>query len=166
MTSSRMRSGRETATKMPSQNNKKMMNTLGERLIMTGIRRGKEIKKVYEETKYTKESLEKMSLKSLNKIKIKSDDVYKMINRRDHFMTKGFKSIKEINRLIDAFTLKKKQSINKYSTTMISNNNIMNINEDDKEHVFEIDPKIFEPSEEAILWNENKHESKITNEKD
>ena len=132
---------------------------------MTGTRRGKEIKKVYEETKFTKESLEKMSLKSLNRIKIKSDDVYKTIKRKDNFMTEGFKSIKEINRHIDAFRLKKKQSINKYSTTMISNDNIMKINEDDKEYVFEIDTKIFESSEEAILWNENKHESKITNEK-
>ena len=58
----------------------------------------KEKNKLPDEIKYTKEQINSMKLKSLNRIKIKTDDLYKNVDRNKHYMREGFKSIQDIIR--------------------------------------------------------------------
>ena len=111
----------------------------------------------------TKKLPESMSLKSLNRIKIKKDEVYKEINKAQHHMTWGFKSIEEINRLIKDQKTQNKAGNEHTSSTTSDTNTIIEAEEtkeEAKEVPFEIDPKIFESSEECIVSSEQK----ITNE--
>ena len=107
---------------------------------------------------------ESMSLKYLNRIKIKKDEVYKEINRAHHHMTWGFKSIEEINKLIKEQKTQKKDENEHTSSTSLNSKTINEEEEENKEETkevpFEIDSKLFESSEECIVSSEQK----ITNE--
>ena len=107
--------------------------------------------KLPDEIKYTKEQINSMKLKSLNRIKIKKDDLYKNVDRNKHYMREGFKSIQEINNIIAE---NKQKRASEASATIDQSKKLPIIEITEKEIPFEIDPKIFESSEDS---EESKH---------
>ena len=102
-----------------------------------------------DEIKVSKEQLNNMKQKSLNKIKIQKDELYKNIDNSKHYLKEGYKTIDEINKMI---------LHNKNETIPL---------EEIKENSFSIDPKVFESSEEEIVLEskESKVEPKNSNSK-
>ena len=142
-----------------------MKETIGKKVDPEWVKKKKRKgnKRVHKIALPTKKLPENMSMKSLNRIKIKKDEVFKQINREQHHMTWGFKSIEEINRLIQEEKTMN-QAGNEHTSSTSMNSKPINEAEENKEEAnevpFEIDPKIFESSEESIVSSEQK----ITNE--
>ena len=107
--------------------------------------------KLPDEIKYTKEQISSMKIKSLNKIKIKTDDLYKNVNKDKHYMREGFKSILDINNIIAE---NKHKRTSEALVAIDQSKKLPIIDVSEKEIPFEIDPKIFESSEDS---EESKH---------
>ena len=112
-----------------------MMKTIRKKVDPNWNKKGKTKNKnrLPDEIKVTKEQLNNMKLKFLNKIKIQKDELYKSIDKSKHYMKEGYKSINEINRMI---------LDNKKETISL---------EENKENSFSVDPNVFESSEEEVL---------------
>ena len=81
-------------------------------------------------------------------------------------MTSGFKSIEEINRLIREEKWQKKDENEHTTSTTLNAKTItdaeeIKVEEEAKEVSFEINPKLFESSEEYIVSNEQKITSEV-----
>ena len=107
-----------------------------------------------------KDIMNKKPMKCLNKIMKKRDKIFKEINKENHPMTKDFKSIEEINRMIKYNG--KVLFENKEDTYTDQENKILITNDEETKDVeeivppFEIDLKIFESSEESVIFIEEK----------
>ena len=112
-----------------------MMKTIRKKVDPNWNKKGKTKSKnrLPDEIKVTKEQLNNMKLKSLNKFKIQKDELYKSIDKTKHYMKEGYKTINEINRMI---------LDNKKETISLKEN---------KENSFSVDPNVFESSEEEVL---------------
>ena len=127
-------------------------------------------KKGHKENRSTKEIIKKMPMKYIKNIRIKEDEIFKEVKKEDNPMTKDFKTIEEINRLIKNNSKKYKESKEETNLKTIINKYIDETEEikgsEGIELPFEIDPKIFESSGESFIYSDENSLSNLRNEMD